>query len=463
MRKLIVFSGLLFLYACNAYNGLPEPLQSTGFRVKEIPPYPQQEGGDPEKGFDFLRNGNYIGSGIPLSLFGKNRSARDSISDRPGINATLPDIVTAFETANEVMVINGNCFTCHSAEINGETFLGLGNSFSDFRPNYTAMSRGMNTTMRIRYKKSSPEWEAYEDFGAYFKAIAPRIETNQPGVNPAARLAEACAMHRDPVDLSYRKQPNFEMPSYNIATDVPPLWQVKKKNSLYYTGVGRGDFTKLLFQASLLGIPDSAQARAAVNQFKDVLAWLETLEPPKYPFPVDRALAARGAEIFAEHCSKCHGNYGDNPSYPNKIVSLDIVKTDPWYATYAMSAPIVEWYNESWFAQSEPKSWFEPMAGYVAPPLDGIWATAPYLHNGSVPTLEDLLDSSKRPEFWSRDEHSKMYDPDKVGWKYNREKRKAGKWTYDTNLPAYSNKGHYFGDKLSDQERKSLIEYLKTL
>ncbi len=463
MKKYIVFAGLLFTYSCNVSGGLPERAQPSGFRVKQIPSYPQQSGGDPEVGFDYLLNGDYIGSGIPLSLFGKKGSKRDSLYDRPGVNAGLPYQFSAFETANQIQVVNGNCFTCHSAEINGQLVLGLGNSYSDFRVNFPAMYRGMNTTMRIRYKKDAPEWQAYEDFGNYFKAIGPRIQTNQPGVNPAARLAEACAMHRDPSDLTYRETPNFDMPSYNIATDVPPLWNVKKKNSLYYTAVGRGDFTKLLFQAALLGIPDSTQARAAVSRFKDVLAWLQTLEAPPYPFPIDQQIAAEGAAIFGENCSKCHGTYGENPTYPNKVVSLEVVRTDPWYASYAVTAPIVEWYNKSWFALSEPRSWFEPEAGYIAPPLDGIWATAPYLHNGSIPTLEDLLNSSQRPEYWERSKEPVDYDPVKVGWKYENKKGKAGKWTYDTNLPAYSNEGHYFGDKLSPGERKALIEYLKTL
>ena len=463
MKKWSILAGLLLLYACNTYIGLPEKVTQTDFRVKEIPAYPQQLGGDPEAGFDYLLNGNYIGSGIPLSLFGKRILRRDSILDRPGFNATLPYTFTAFETANQASVVNGNCFTCHSAQINGQLVLGLGNSFSDFRNNYALMSKGMNTIMRLRFKKDSDEWNAYKDFGAYFKVSAPRIQTRQPGVNIAARLAEACAMHRDPADLTYREQPNFDMPDYNIATDVPPLWLLKKKNSLYYTSVGRGDFTKLLFQAALMGIPDSTQARAAITQFKDVLAWLHTLKAPEYPFPIDAPLAAQGEAIFSEHCSKCHGTYGNNPSYPNKVVSLEVVQTDPWYASYAVDAPIVEWYNQSWFAQSEPKSWFEPEAGYIAPPLDGIWASAPYLHNGSVPTLEDLLYSPGRPAIWQRSGNPDDYDPVKVGWKYKRKENKAGKWTYNTHLPAYSNTGHYFGDKLSTQERKALIEYLKTL
>ncbi|MEY4134370.1 MAG: hypothetical protein RL386_720, partial [Bacteroidota bacterium] len=227
--------------------------------------------------------------------------------------------------------------------------------------------------------------------------------------------------------------------------------------------VGRGDFSKLLFQASVLGIPDSAAARKAVTQFRDVVAWLRGLEPPDYPQSIDHQLAEKGENLFLEHCSSCHGTYGRETTYPNKVVALDLVKTDPYYAAYAVQAPIVKWYNESWFAQSSPKSYFEPEAGYIAPPLDGIWATAPYLHNGAVPTLDDLLNSPGRPRYWKRSGDSKDYDYKKVGWNYRVANGPGGKWTYDTTLPGYSNAGHYFGDKLSDGERKAVIEYLKTL
>jgi hypothetical protein len=133
------------------------------------------------------------------------------------------------------------------------------------------------------------------------------------------------------------------------------------------------------------------------------------------------------------------------------------------YAQYAVNSGIVEWYNNSWFANSYPKSWFEPNMGYVAPPLDGVWATAPYLHNGSVPTLEDLLQSKQRPTYWSRSGKSTDYDYQKVGWHYQTVQDAKGDWTFDTTLPSYGNQGHYFGDKFSKEERTAVIEYLKTL
>lgn len=131
----------------------------------------------------------------------------------------------------------------------------------------------------------------------------------------------------------------------------------------------------------------------------------------------------------------------------------------------------VQWFNESFYGEL---SHLEPNKGYVAPPLDGIWATAPFFHNGSVPTLEAVLDSRKRPKFWARvgfTGSSAEYDEGALGWKHasldagQDAEPDASKRIriYDTTMTGYSNGGHTFGDALSDVQRTALLEYLKTL
>jgi len=88
-----------------------------------------------------------------------------------------------------------------------------------------------------------------------------------------------------------------------------------------------------------------------------------------------------------------------------------------------------------------------------------------------VPTIDALLDSRKRPTYWIRSFDSRDYDPDALGWRYRElDHGKAGatseherKRIYDTTLYGYSNAGHTFGDELTDDERRALIEYIKTL
>src|SRR5258708_30584808 len=121
------------------------------------------------------------------------------------------------------------------------------------------------------------------------------------------------------------------------------------------------------------------------------------------------------------------------------------------------------WFKKSCLARGDHPARGDLLNGFFAPPLDGIWITAPYLHNGSVPTLEALLNSKLRPTYWSRDFNNLQYDYDRVGWKFAREAAPSGTTVYNTTLPGYGNYGHTFGDKLTDKERKAVIEYLKTL
>ena len=104
----------------------------------------------------------------------------------------------------------------------------------------------------------------------------------------------------------------------------------------------------------------------------------------------------------------------------------------------------------------------EPMSGYVAQFLDGIWLEAPYLHNGSVPTLYDLLlPPSQRPQTFYRGYD--VYDPVKVGFVTQGEEAERAGTLHDTRERAGSAQGHDFGSGLSDEERWQLVEYLKTL
>jgi hypothetical protein len=196
----------------------------------------------------------------------------------------------------------------------------------------------------------------------------------------------------------------------------------------------------------------------------DVLAYIYSLQPPKYPKSIDQSLAAKGQILFEKNCSDCHGTYGENNTYPNLLIPESTVKTDSLlYKSNYSNPQFVNWFNKSWFTSGDHPAQLIPFNGYIAPPLDGIWITAPYLHNGSVPTLEALLNTKLRPRYWSRDFDRPQYDYDNPGWRYKREEKALNTSTYNTTLPGYGNYGHDFGDELTDAERKAVIEYLKTL
>ena len=105
---------------------------------------------------------------------------------------------------------------------------------------------------------------------------------------------------------------------------------------------------------------------------------------------------------------------------------------------------------------------FRKTAGYANHPLDGIWARAPYLHNGSIPTLRDLLEPPEaRPAVFYRGYD--VYDQVRVGFVTNvPEERGRRFFRYDTSIPGNSNAGHLYGTTLPEPDKQGLVEYLKT-
>jgi mono/diheme cytochrome c family protein len=203
--------------------------------------------------------------------------------------------------------------------------------------------------------------------------------------------------------------------------------------------------------------------------------WLSSVEPPKYPLPIDAALTARGKPIYEEYCAACHGQSGRDfrgaqvghvTSY--KDVATDRGRMDSYTYDLAVNqATLYAGYGESFDAPSHKPRFqrFSKTFGYANMPLDGIWLRGPYLHNGSVPTLRDLLEPEKtRPTtFWRGND---LIDSVRVGFVSNVEVLNGRKlYLYDTHLPSNSNAGHsgkIYGTELTAQEKDALVEYLKT-
>ena len=243
------------------------------------------------------------------------------------------------------------------------------------------------------------------------------------------------------------------------------------------------------------------------------------LQSPVWPEDVlpaiDTARAERGAALYAQECASCHALLDRDDSKRRvtaQIIGLEEVGTDPRTAlnladarlptgvlegtltpdgsgVYGSEAPAAEVLGaiipnilkqnkaavirtvanaKRWDMSDKPKQGDHPpdteddpfasWRAYKARPLNGAWASAPYLHNGSVPTLYDLLlPVGERPAQFAVGRWS--YDPVKVGYVSDGE----APWVLDTSLPGNQNIGHTYGTTLSDEDRWALVEYLKTL
>ncbi|MEM8835178.1 MAG: hypothetical protein AAGD00_05085 [Planctomycetota bacterium] len=427
-------------------------------------PDPRPMPGDPEKGRAYLLHGGYIGAGIPMPLWRLLHAGQTFEAPilREGVDPTVPMDMNQFVTHEGVEVASGiNCLGCHASMFMGEFVVGMGNSRRDFTGE--ADLTALKALAGVMVPSGSPARTNMERFFRGADALAGRSSAPFRGVNPAFRFEELAAAQRNPHDLTWSEEPVFDVLPYTVASDVPAWWNVKKKSRLYYNGMGVGDFAKLLQQIGIVMIEDAEHAASITPHMRDLLAYIDTLEPPKYPGTIDTRLASIGERVFNDNCMSCHGTYGDDWTYPNKVVPVEKVGTDPLYARALKESGLVDWYTSSWFAKDGPKSYSEPMLGYIAPPLDGVWATSPYFHNGSVPTIEAVLDSSKRPERWRRSFRHDDYDLHAMGWNYEVVKEADHPHVYDTTLPGYGNQGHTFGDDLTPDERRALMEYLKTL
>jgi len=190
-----------------------------------------------------------------------------------------------------------------------------------------------------------------------------------------------------------------------LCHDLPAWWNLKTKKTMFHTDAT--DVRSVRSNTSFFLAPTYSGEfiKAQEPAIADILAYIRTLEPPKYPFPVDQVLAAKGEPVFVETCSKCHGTYGKDRHYPNVIVLAEDVGTDPTLATFDASVDL-PYYLASWiYREKGPDR--KPLhllnsGGYQAPPLDGVWATAPCFHNGSVPTIAGVLESKSRPSIYTR-------------------------------------------------------------
>lgn len=433
-----------------------------------IPAAPQRSG-DAKAGYDALVNGGYVSCGVPKSIyrlgFG-DAPANRRLPGRRGSNAKLSYDVTALKTPRGVEVVTANCLGCHATPNADGVLIGLGNSALDLTEDFSTYATAAGLLV-----KDADELAEWWRWSGRVRAVGPYTRPDTIGVNPADNLAAVLAAHRDPVTLAWSDEPLLPLPPREpVPADVPAWWLLRKKHAMFHTGIGRGDHARLMMSASMLCTDSVEEAQRIDSYFDDVRAYLATLRPPPYPHPINRKLADAGRDVFEAHCSECHGTYGAKESYPNLIIPVEEVGTDPllWQSTAREGVPMVDWFNRSFYGQTAQ---LVPGPGYVAPPLDGVWATAPYLHNGSVPTIAALLDSRKRPTYWRRSLTRQELDTVALGWKHQvlslgkaaQPDERLRKRVYDTTLPGYSNQGHPFADELSDEQRRAVIEYLKTL
>ncbi len=305
--------------------------------------------------------------------------------------------------------------------------------------------------------------------------------------------------------------------------NFPYLWNIWNLYWVQYNGSARQPMSRNIGEALGVGAithlinpstgalspePERWRTSIAVRNLDAVETLLQSLQPPRWPETVlgtiDGNRQRRGAQLFAQNCSGCHGIRAiagsQSDEWSVKVLPLTTIGTDPMQATnfrnntyngtklglsnhadtvsglrtvtdgvrkqaYADEGiPVAE--QAAFDGFGRPNAITAP-CGYKARPLVGVWATPPFLHNGSVPTILALLSESRPAQFRIG---STEYDPVQLGLS---QAAAPNTVMLDTTIVGNSNTGHWFtnetarkgriGRLLADQEKYDLIEYLKAV
>ena len=352
-----------------------------------------------------------------------------------------------------------SCLACHQGQVAGRAIPGLPNS------NYALETLTEEVRqVKVRRRKAF----GHMDLGSL---LLPLGTTN--GTTNAVIFGVALMRHRDAELNIVQRPPRFDLVHHDM--DAPAWWHYRTRKSLYADGFAAKGH-RMLMQFLLVKENGPEKFAEWEDEFRDIEAWIVALTPPRWPGQVDAALVERGRGVFVRQCAECHGSYGPGGDYPERLVPIAEVGTDRVRLDSLARRERGD-LNASWFghfgadAQEAAVDLAARAAGegYVAPPLDGVWATAPYFHNGSVPTLWHVLHPEARPVVWRRTPTG--YDERRVGLEVEEsDDMPPGKSTpaerrrfFDTRKAGKSAAGHDFPAVLDEAEKAAVLEYLKTL
>ena len=368
------------------------------------------------------------------------------------------------------------CVVCHSGKAAGKYIVGLGNKNIDVEQ----LARDVQKVERTWKRVAKPEvlkTEAYRQVEASALAMADYLQDSRIG-NLTQGLVPISLIQK----WFYRQAgQSIEKIQRRGQIKVPSLWGYGKKRleGQFCDGFGDGSTSGWAVAVELAAGQDPQVVRGYMQRVDEAEKLLDLLVPTPYPFAIDHNLAAQGKAIFDASCARCHGTYSnDREGLPNYIaprfIPIEVVQTD----MDRVLAPNEEFrdlvrgnvLNDLIRFNERPK-------GYFAPRLHGIWSRFPYLHNGSVPTLMDLLtDETQRPDAFSLKDAGELrrFDPERGGLttpKHNSPEElrlllhgaTGERSIYDSRRTGHAHTGHNFFTKISVEEKEAVIAYLKTL
>jgi mono/diheme cytochrome c family protein len=253
--------------------------------------------------------------------------------------------------------------------------------------------------------------------------------------------------------------------------DFPSIWEQRKRKTrddglpmqLHWDGNNTKAEERNKNAAFGTGTTPPTIDLAAIGRIEE---WLLDVTPPGYPYPIDDQLAARGATLYGEYCAACHGASGEDfaGEFVGHVTPIDAIGTDR-HRLDSFTPALAQNLGAVYAGYPWRFTGFKKTFGYANMPLDGLWLRGPFLHNGSVPTVRDLLEpAANRPAAFCRGYD--VFDQEKLGFVSDVCEEGARKYfRYDTTVPGNDNAGHEgeaYGTELPADDKAALVEFLKT-
>ncbi|MDQ3333661.1 MAG: cytochrome c [Myxococcota bacterium] len=241
------------------------------------------------------------------------------------------------------------------------------------------------------------------------------------------------------------------LPTIAAPVDFPSVWNqnARKGHALHWDGAAGTAFERNVLVSVGAGTPKNL---VPFRSIEAIQSYIDTLAPPKYPFAINQTLAAKGKPLFDAKCLSCHGGSRTWQVVPLAEIGTDSARLDS--VSQAGIDKINSLSGAGWTMDN-----FKKTNGYLNSLLDGVWLRAPYLHNGSVATLRDLLlPPAQRAKTFYRG--NDLYDQAAVGFV---SAPTDGAVLIDTSRQGNGNGGHVYGTDMTEADRTALLEYLKTL
>jgi hypothetical protein len=373
-----------------------------------------------------------------------------------------------------VPLVGLNCAACHTGTLRdkpgGERTLLLGGSANNFDSEgylnfLLAIAQDPRfTTDKLLdgLKKQDPDFGLFDRL-LYRFFVLPQVEKAFKGfVTQYAWLKIRPPFGPGRVDTfnPYKVYHHLDMSHDDSigSVDFPTIFNQKPRVGMNLHWDGNNNVVEERNISAAIGA-GAEPATLDIPEMMRIRDWIMTLPAPAFPKDkIDAAKAQRGEAWWKAECADCHAFSGKRVG---QVTPMAEIGTDP-ERERSFTQELADKQNTLGTGYPWQLKHFRKTGGYANAPLDGVWLRSPYLHNGSVPTLRDLLSPPhQRPKQFYR--AYDVFDHDSVGYVSSGPDAEKLGWKYDTAVRGNNNTGHTYGVNLAPEQKDELIEYLKTL